>query len=362
MIELERHIEILLLKNDCVIVPGLGGFTANHVPARFDEDDNTFIPPLRTLGFNPKLNINDSLLAQSYTEAYDISYPEALRRIADETNELKQCLNNNGYFSLNDIGTLFLNDNDTISFIPCEAGLLTPELYSLSSFDMKKLADMPSQNTIASKTLVLPHQAVETVNIDTTPMSTIPTGNANDAVEEFLSDGKTIGIKISVLRNVAAIFIALAFFLAMSSPISNSNKALQMSQLDYGLVSRLINNIGNETKKTEALIGKPCETHNTTKLSEISDIDKKVETMDTSAEENYFCIVLASHVTKKNAKAFVDHLALKGFGEARVLTEKKKSIKVIYGRYSTDNEAYNALNNLVGNEEFYDAWVYKVKN
>ena len=34
VIELDRHIEILLLKSDCVIVPGLGGVVASHVAAR----------------------------------------------------------------------------------------------------------------------------------------------------------------------------------------------------------------------------------------------------------------------------------------------------------------------------------------
>ena len=29
MIELAKHIEVLLLENDCVIVPGLGGFIAH---------------------------------------------------------------------------------------------------------------------------------------------------------------------------------------------------------------------------------------------------------------------------------------------------------------------------------------------
>ena len=87
MIELERHIEILLLRNDCVIVPGLGGFIASHIPATYDERDCLFLPPQRTLGFNPKLNINDSLLVQSYTEAYDISYPDAQNRISGEVNE-----------------------------------------------------------------------------------------------------------------------------------------------------------------------------------------------------------------------------------------------------------------------------------
>lgn len=66
MFKLDRHIEILLLENDCVIVPGLGGFVAHHAEASYDENDALFLPPYRTLGFNPVLQMNDSLLVQSY--------------------------------------------------------------------------------------------------------------------------------------------------------------------------------------------------------------------------------------------------------------------------------------------------------
>ena len=39
MIELAQHIEVLLLENDCVIVPGFGGFIAHYAPAmRVAED------------------------------------------------------------------------------------------------------------------------------------------------------------------------------------------------------------------------------------------------------------------------------------------------------------------------------------
>ena len=100
MIQLGRHIEILLLDNDCVIVPDFGGFVAHHVSARYDEDDHSWLPPMRTLGFNAQLRINDSLLAQSYVNAYDISYPEALRRIEDEVEELKQLLANEGCYTI----------------------------------------------------------------------------------------------------------------------------------------------------------------------------------------------------------------------------------------------------------------------
>ena len=42
MVELAKHIEILLLNNDCVIVPGFGGFMAHHVDSVYDEEEKTY--------------------------------------------------------------------------------------------------------------------------------------------------------------------------------------------------------------------------------------------------------------------------------------------------------------------------------
>ena len=91
---------------------------AHHICARYDEKEHLFLPPLRTLGFNPQLKMNDSLLVQSYVEAYDLSYPEALRRIEDEVEELKQHLENEGEYELNDIGTLSVNEDGNYIFSP----------------------------------------------------------------------------------------------------------------------------------------------------------------------------------------------------------------------------------------------------
>ena len=57
MKKLAKHIEVLLLENNCVIVPGLGGFIAHYQPAHFDETRNEWVPPMRTFGFNPQLAI-----------------------------------------------------------------------------------------------------------------------------------------------------------------------------------------------------------------------------------------------------------------------------------------------------------------
>ena len=148
MVELAKHIEILLLNNDCVIVPGFGGFMAHHVDSVYDEEEKMFLPPSRTLGFNPRLHINDSLLAQSYVEAYDISYPDAVKRIESEVAEMRQTINNQGFYELSDIGVIQTNDEGNLEFEPCSAGILTPELYALTSYEFNALSMLPEKQEI----------------------------------------------------------------------------------------------------------------------------------------------------------------------------------------------------------------------
>ena len=92
MNNIERHIAKLLLSNDCVIVPGFGGFMAHHIEAYYDEENRLFYPPQRTLGFNQQLTMNDSLLAQSIVEECDMSYPEAINAIEEKVAEMKQVI------------------------------------------------------------------------------------------------------------------------------------------------------------------------------------------------------------------------------------------------------------------------------
>ena len=115
--------------------------TTLSVPAHYDEEECLLYPPSRTLGFNPQLQLNDSLLVQSYIEAYDISYPEAMRRIESEVEELKEHLHNDGIYELNGLGTLTVNAEGNYEFAPCEAGILTPSLYGLGTAYMQKLGD-----------------------------------------------------------------------------------------------------------------------------------------------------------------------------------------------------------------------------
>ena len=66
-------------------------------------------------------------------EHEQLSYPEALRRIENEVEEIKQHLHNEGSYELEEIGILTTNEHGDLIFEPFEAGILTPELYGLSA-------------------------------------------------------------------------------------------------------------------------------------------------------------------------------------------------------------------------------------
>ena len=365
MIEINRHIEILLLSNDCVIVPGFGGFMAHHVDARYDGRDNMFLPPLRTVGFNPQLTMNDSLLALSYVETYDISYPEALRRIEDEVVEIRQSLENEGKFEIENIGMLFLNEDGNISFEPCEAGILTPDFYGLGGFDMLPIAQIDNdeqqnenQNVAMTVNLAKEEQPAQ-------KETEVPAAPANNSVfiaeeEEEEEKAEFISIKKSWLRNMAAACIALIAFFTISTPLGSPT--IEKSQIDTGMLTRIMPKEMTPVKSNELML--PTDEP---KLMETTPTDKAEKT-PAMAQDNeiatpsasYYSIVLASRVTKRNAASYVEYLQGKGFKEARVLITDN-NVKVIYGNYRSESEAYNTLNRLHTNEAFTDGWITKVK-
>ncbi len=371
VIELERHIEILLLSNDCVIVPDFGGFMAHHVDARYDKDDHLFLPPLRTLGFNPQLKMNDSLLAQSYIEAYDISYPEAIKRIEDEVRELKQRLENEGTYELNDLGTISMNEDGHYEFQPCEAGLLTPELYGLSSFEMLPLSSSSTKKPGNEEVAVPSHTAQVTGKVPTLTVETKEIG-AQEKEEPTLTttvfdteeeeEGNPT-FRIHLYRNVAIACIALLAFLLVPSHLGNSNESSSLlSKVDTGMLTRIFpKSVTTGTTQLEAALKK-----DTLKGSKDISIHHGTESATNPPQElkddetPYFCLVLASRVTKKNAAAFVDQLHKKGYQTARVLP-RERGAKVIYGSYKSENEAYNVLNRMCVKPDFSEAWVMCVQ-
>ncbi len=357
---------------------------AHNISARYEEQEHLFLPPLRTLGFNPQLNINDSLLVQSYIEAYDISYPEALQRIEDEVEELKQHLQNEGSYELNDIGTLALNEDGNYVFTPCEAGILTPALYGLSSVEMSRIGAVQPQQQPQPVAVVTPEEPSEE---PTAKMVDIDTESADtDAEYEEEEEADVVRIKYSWIRNavaVAAILLAV-FILAlptgktdmMQRTISNLNNGLL-----FGMMSEDTNTSKITISKNVKTISRSEEcgvrSENTQKADSIakSVADATTKSVaDSTATGNLtphsslhtpqenatpqktYCIVLASYVSVRNANLFIGRLQKQGFDQAEIF-ERNNIRRVIYGHYASENDAYNDLRRFHRQSETAEAWV-----
>lgn len=341
MIELDRHLEILLLSNDCVIVPDFGGFMAHHVDARRDGADGMFLPPARTIGFNPKLIINDSLLAQSYVECYDISYPEALRRIVDEVRELRQHIENDGYYDLHGIGVISLNSEGRYEFEPCEAGLLTPSLYGLSGFEVLSLRELDAERKAQGR-----------ITVDETG-STTGSGVvvALSEQQEEEGDETAPGQRMVVLwRTVAAACVAALIFLLFPSPLDNNQKLLTAGAINVDLLQKVL--------PENEVVGVGVKADGVNKEVEVAEPVVGEKDNAPQKPQEGFVIVLASRVAKANAQAYVESLHKRGYQEARVISNSRNT-KVVYGFYNSQAQAYESLYDLRKVGEFNEAWVMK---
>lgn len=361
MIELAKHIETLLLSNDCVAVPGFGGFVAHYVPARIDENDGMFLPPMRTTGFNSQLKMNDSLLVQSYVEAYDISYPEALRKIEQEVDEIREIVSREGYYILNGIGTLETNDEGSYSFVPYGAGILTPYLYGLNSYEFSLLKSTQNVNTkpITAREPVVEAASSEKVEEENETESP----SLIDFMEEE-DDDHAIHVKMSWIRNTVAVAAAIVLFFLLTTPVANSDMQSQsMSMLKNSVIDRLLPKDSNMAPATpviapENVVTQKTEAEKGIKHDSSTEQSKPKDKVVDKATANPYCIVLASQVKRSNAEIFVKKLRNRGFKDTDINVHNGV-VRVVYGHFKSESEAYSELHELRFEEDFEEGWVYK---
>lgn len=352
MTELERHIAKLLLDNDCVIVPGFGGFMAHHIAASYDEKNHIFLPPTRTVGFNPRLTMNDSVLAQDYVSCYDLSYPEALKRIESEVDEFRQMiLGEDGGYELCGIGRLYALENGEYDFIPNDTGITTPATYGFQAFELDTLpaTESASESTsVASvddirKTEPSPFATCSPIAEAAAPA---PTHNEEEETEpQTLS----LNIPVKILRHMAAACIVLFVMLSFPSRLGDaSTGTTNQSAIDTKWLYEIM--------PKEMTSGKP----ESLVASEEAAQAKANEHADESDALPYYTIVLASRVSIKNAQQYVDKLHQQGMTEANVCRSNGFT-KVIYKKFASRAEANSALSQLKADSSFADSWITEIK-
>lgn len=364
MKELAKHIEVLLLENDCVIVPGLGGFIAHSKQAEFKESANIFCPPQRTIGFNPQLVMNDGLLVQSYMQSYNTDFPDATRKVETVVSSIKESLYKNGQAELCNIGTLYYTMNGMYGFEPSSQSFFTPYLYGLGNFTLSPLSEIKSREVQNETTRITVH------TIQHTEVQKVSESYKNNVIQRLLQH--TVGIAA-----------ALILFFILSVPVENtyldnaSYASLGAETMLDAIRSKSVvinNSITDNNQQTKIVRTK----NNVNTLKPVAvrsvKVDKEKNVSESVSSDNksnetepvvkqsskkYSYIIVASLPTMKDAEKELAKYHEQGYKEAEIVSSAEHYRIALYG-FSEKSRAYSKVNELRKNDQFKNAWVLNI--
>ena len=133
---LSKMVKELILDDDKVVLPGLGCFVAEIVPAYFSDKGYTINPPYRKLYFRARPDEGDALI-DFYARSNDVSYEVAEKIIKDFISELRSVLLAKKVVVFPGLGRLRATKENNVFFIADEDLDIYPEGFGLKPVSLK---------------------------------------------------------------------------------------------------------------------------------------------------------------------------------------------------------------------------------
>ncbi|MGV8092444.1 MAG: SPOR domain-containing protein [Mangrovibacterium sp.] len=300
--ELLAFIKELLLLNDCVIIPGFGGFVSNYQPAGLQV--SRFTPPAKTVSFNKKLNFNDGLFINYIADKEGINYFLASRKVNLLVEEMNYRLTDGEEICIPEVGTLRYDDHENLIFTPRITSNLNPDSFGLISFNYEPLS--------ARK-------------------------QARKPVPQAKRDAAQI---IFQKRTLQKVLIAVPLLVALAvTPLKNYKDYLQES------------NLGGITKMMT--ISEPVSHKETMAKEEVA----ITETAKDPVSDHAYFIIGGSFKSEENALSFLSFLKDKGYPAINLGIIKGLHYIAIES-FATIDEAQQAQRDYTSKSPDSGAWIY----
>jgi len=315
MKSIDQYIYDLLYMHDCVIIPRLGGFIANHQSAELNEESGYFYPPKKTIGFNRSLQHNDGLLINCIQNAESISYFEAQNKVNAFVGDFLDNEVNNSELDFKGIGKLKFDSGNNILFIPSNGELsgFLPESFGLSM-------------------------------IRVTPSLT---QKQYDHKKRSLESIRALSHSHSYRKIAAAVALAAALFFI--SPELKSPRVISASS--FSNIELLILKSENSDIFEEA-----SQTEIDNSIEEAKVVSNESITV---ADAKYF-LVIASFPDVSSAQAYCTKIKTKGFLTAEVIEAPGKN-RVSIMKFGERAEAFASLDEYRSKKGFESCWLLKKK-
>jgi hypothetical protein len=299
-----HHLSQLLYRYQCVSVPGFGAFLTETISAKIQESNQTFYPPRKVISFNPHLKNNDGFLASHIATAEKVTYDNAVIAIEKEILTWNNLLQNNESLILKNIGDLRQNSEGNLVFNPANHFNHLTNSFGLSSF----VSPVVKREVFKQLEVVQEEEVVAPV---------------------YHEDEYEPRRYINPYLKYAAILL-----------VSIGGGA-------FGYSAYISNIEQKETLMVQAEVQKAVET----KIQEAtffiqSPLAVPTEEVVEAPKAMGFHIMAGAFRSEANANKELRNLTKKGY-QARILNKNKSNLyPVIYGSFSTYNEAQLKMNEI----------------
>ncbi len=320
------HIEHLLTGNDCVIVPGLGGFVVQHRSALFQND--RIVPPHREIYFNQALSHDDGLLISSISQFSSVDYNTARRQVNDEVEQLRQKLSVRQEVGFGQIGVFYLDSGRSLIFEPKDSALSRFISFGYSELTLRPLSELKEKVS----GMVVAEKDPDTI---------------------YLRFSKT------KLKRISAVAAAVVGLWLISIPVIDNNVSL--SSLGFTDNEEVIKiSPAPQVKIKHDTVYLPVSSRKTVKQDTAVVAIAKDTVLVEEAAEKYF-IVLGTFDSQKRAEDQKNQFIASGIVGVKVMKMGTK-VRTYLKEFDNKQDAMNYLNSICDDrEEFRQAWLYCVR-
>ncbi|HIA36337.1 MAG TPA: SPOR domain-containing protein [Flavobacteriales bacterium] len=334
---IEKHIRDLLLRYDCVIVPGFGGFIANPESAKVDPRTHQFTPPARSISFNSNLKRNDGLLADRVAEINETSYEVAIETINTFVSGINRDLNEGRSVTLSKIGIFCYDKEENVQFEPDISANNLIESFGFTSFKSPAIQRDSIERKIEKKIIA-----------------------ASPKLKKFPSEKpQTPGSSVKIKRYwPAAAAVFLLCVMIWGSLQTNMLKNVSLNSSDLNPFSETVAPVYHPRVHDKEVIP-----HVNSKSENEIDAWLKSVPKEPIAKVIKPKIVKRFHVIggcfkiKANANKLMNRLKRKGFDPQVVGKNRRGLYRVAYGSYETRATAKRALRSVKKNH-IKSAWLF----
>lgn len=210
--QLDNQLYQLLYKNNCVILPGFGGFISNAKSAEIHAAQGYIKQPHKSFSFNKNLITNDGLVYNFIAQKLDITYNKAEEICREFIQNIIYKLYQGESVVFFNIGKLYLDVEKNIQFFPSQN-----ENFALSSFGLKDITIHPINYLQKVEEPAIIDAAIaeeETATILHLEQETIVVSDLSDTEEEVqqIEQAKlNSGVKFKFRQLAATIMLMSAF-------------------------------------------------------------------------------------------------------------------------------------------------------